>query len=81
MTTAVVNICDNLQVHPFMEDCLRKVVPPSWLQKELIFGEETRVAALSCALNLVSFWDLFGTDVPPASVSLGICHVKKSCLR
>lgn len=67
----------------FMEDCLQKAVPPSCLQKKLIFGEGIRVAALCLVslLLLVFFRDLFGTATPLASVSLRICHVKKSCLR
>jgi len=51
-------------------------------EKACLYGE-TRVAALCLVslLILVSFWELFGTYDPPASVSLRICHVKKSCLR
>lgn len=71
------------QVHPSLGDCQQKVFPPSLLHKRLLFGQDTRVAAL-CRVSLLiwgSFWDLFGTDAPPVSVSVGVCCGKKSHLR
>lgn len=61
MTMVDMNISDDFQVHLSMENCMCKFfVPPSCLQKKLLFGEETRVAALGLVslLILVSFGDL-----------------------
>lgn len=81
MTVVVITISDDVKVHPLIQDCLQKVVPPSCLQKKLLFGEETRVVSLRLVSLLIIFGDLSGIYAPLASVSLRICCVKISCLR